>query len=331
VSEYLEIAKNVIKMESDAIAKMESRITEEQILALVNIFTSLVSSRGTLVFCGVGKSGIIAKKLASTFSSLGLRSQTLHPTEALHGDLGNTNPEDAICFLSKSGTTEEILKLIPYLNIAKNNCIGLLGNVNSPIATKCNIAFDCSVETEACLNNLAPTASSTAALAMGDAMAVVYEKVVGLSKEHFAINHPAGFLGKSLKLKVTDLMLKVEDCPTLQKDSSFQDLILAMTNKNIGACAIINNNKQLEGIIVEGDIRKTFAKGVRSFDITCEEIMTKKPITITPDVLAIDALKTMEMRESQINILPVIKEDNEFLGIIRSHDLIRVGLSNKSY
>ena len=251
----------------------------------------------------------------------------MHPIEALHGDLGRVKEEDAIVFISKSGTTEEILKLIPFLPVPKNNRIGLLGEIDSPISLECQVLFDCWVEKEACLNNQAPTTSSSLALAMGDALAVLYEKMIGLSKEGFAVNHPGGILGKSLRMKVEDLMVKLSDCPSCDSQTSLQNVILAMTNKPIGACAIIGKDKRLEGIVVDGDIRRAFTKGRNTLNAPIGEVMTLSPITISSKDLANKALDMMENRKSQITILPVLDKNDQFMGFLRLHDLLKEGFS----
>ena len=325
--DYLEVAKSVLNLEADAIVAASKRLTDKEIQGVMNIFSELIEKKGQLIFSGVGKSGYIGKKMASPFSSLGLRSFFIHPIEALHGDLGRIKEEDAIVFISKSGTTEEILKLIPFLPVMKKNRIGLLGEINSPIALECQVLFDCWVEKEACLNNQAPTTSSSLALAMGDALAVLYEKMVGLSKEGFAVNHPGGILGKSLRMKVEDLMVKLSDCPSCDSQTSLQNVILAMTNKPIGACAIIGENKTLEGIVVDGDIRRAFTKGRYILNAPIGEVMTLSPITISSKDLANKALDMMENRQSQITILPVLDNDNQFMGFLRLHDLLKEGFS----
>lgn len=241
--EKVSILRNVLDLEAQALTLAGSRITDEQVNKLHEIFDYLIKTGNSLVFCGVGKSGHIAVKLAATFSSLGLSSWFLHPTEALHGDLGRVSPGDAMVFLSYSGTTEEIKKLMPYVDVPKELRIGLIGNPNSPIKSDLGLTFDCSVEKEACLNNQAPTCSSTLALAMGDAMAVYYEHLTGLTKEGFAANHPGGILGKSLRIKVSDLMWGIDKCPSVGVDSTLKDVILAMTNKNVGGCAILDDSK----------------------------------------------------------------------------------------
>ena len=188
-----------------------------------------VKSGGSLIVSGVGKSGNVANKIASTFSSLGLSSYFLHPVEALHGDLGRVTKSDAIIWISNSGTTEEITKLLPYIDIPKEMMVALVGNVASPIAKSCSIVLDAGVDKEACINNLAPTTSTTVAMALGDALAVLYESIVGLSKEKYAQNHPGGLLGKSLRLKVENLMIEKDQCGCIDQKSSLKDAVLAMT------------------------------------------------------------------------------------------------------
>ncbi len=295
---------------------------------LTNLFETLRASSASILFCGVGKSGIIAQKCAATFTSLGLPSYFLHPTEALHGDLGRVGPNDAIVFISKSGTTEEIIKLLPYLEIPKSHRIALVGNTVSPIAESCAVVLDCSVEKEACINNQAPTTSSTLALAMGDAMAVLYEKHIGLSKEGFAINHPGGILGKSLRMKVRDLLIKASSCPVVSSGQTLQEAILVMTKFPVGGCALVDQN-EFKGILVEGDIRRTFTRENLGLQTKVEHIANMKPLIIHPDQLAYEALELMETKTRSIQLLPVI-EDKKFIGFVRLHDLLKEGFSLKN-
>jgi arabinose-5-phosphate isomerase len=330
VGKYLDVAKEVLKLEALALTNAQSKLNEEDFRKIVDIYEYLGQIGGKLFFCGVGKSGYIAQKLASTFSSLGLPSFFLHPVEALHGDLGRTSESDAIVLISKSGTTEEILKLIPFLSAKKNMRIGLLGNTDSKIADECGIVLDCSVEKEACINNQAPTTSSTLAMAIGDALAVIYEHSINLSKENFAINHPGGLLGKSLSYKVKNLMWVKGDCAVVQNKDKLQDVILKMTNKNIGGAAVIDNNGKFQGIVVEGDIRRTFSEeGNQGLETLVENIMNKTPVSISPNDLASHALSLMENRKNQIDILPVL-ENGKFLGFIRLHDLLKEGFISEN-
>lgn len=328
MSTHVKLLKNVLELEARSLNEAAKRITESHAQKLADVFRKLIAEDGQLVFCGVGKSGLIAKKLAATFSSLGRPSFSLHPTEALHGDLGRIRKTDVLVFISKSGTTEEILKLKTYLEHPSTQLIGLLGQVQSPIAQFCDLVFDCSVEKEACLNNQAPTTSTTVALGMGDAMAVLYEELVGLSKEGFAIHHPGGILGKTLRVRVKDLMVEAADCPTLFPHQLLREALVEMTARPVGACVVVNETGHFEGIIVEGDIRRTLTKDQRGVLAPLEDIMNRSPISIGPESLAIDALELMERRERPLNIIPVI-ESGKVHGILRLHELLREGFSTK--
>jgi arabinose-5-phosphate isomerase len=319
--------KKVLELEAEALLRASSRLDAPTAASLALIFERLIQLGGNLVFCGVGKSGFIARKLAATFSSLGRPSFFLHPVEALHGDLGLVQKNDALVLISKSGTTEEIVKLLPFLSVAKEMRIGLIGNSRSTLASEVAVNLDCSVEKEACLNNLAPTTSSTLALAMGDAMAVLYEQMVGLSKEGFAINHPGGLLGKSMLIKVGDLMIKPLACPQVSLGSSLKDAILAMTKFPVGGCAVIDDKKKLVGIIVEGDIRRSLAANDNALTLPISQVMNHKPTSIGVESLAFDALKLMEHREKPISLLPVLAPSGEFAGFIRLHDLLKEGFA----
>jgi len=322
-SKYLSTYQSVLRSEAESILRVAQTIRPDQIERLIKIFEMLKVSGGKLVVCGVGKSGWIAQKISSTLSSLGMTSLYLHPTEALHGDLGRVNAQDAIVFISKSGTTEEIVKLIPYLPIAKEMMIGLLGSEVGPIAKFCHIVFDCSVEKEACINNQAPTNSSTVALAVGDAISVIYEEWIGLSREGFAQNHPGGLLGKSLSLRVKDLMVMAAECPQVQVNHSMQQVLLEMTAKPTGLCFVLKENT-FAGIIVEGDIRRALTKNENALSFSADKIMNKNPRKIGSQELAYDALKLMESGERPITVLPVIDGD-QIKGLIRLHDLMREG------
>ncbi|MBI2518801.1 MAG: KpsF/GutQ family sugar-phosphate isomerase [Bdellovibrio sp.] len=324
-NDLLSLMQNVLQLEALALSKASARLGQKQIAALSTMIDGLIQQDSHVIFCGVGKSGHIAIKLAATFCSLARPAFFLHPTEALHGDLGRVRPQDILVLISKSGTTEEILKLLPFINVPVEHVIGLLGDVNSPIAKKCHVVLDCSVDKEACLNNQAPTTSSTLAMAMGDALAVLYEHKVGLSREGFALSHPGGILGKMLRMKVRDLMKTLEECPVLTSGHCLKDAILAMTEKNVGGLAILDEKSKFEGILVEGDIRRTFAKSEFGLDTKLSVLMNRKPIMVEPDALASFALELMEKRSGQISVLPVIDQNGYFLGLVRLHDLVKEG------
>ncbi|MBF0313219.1 MAG: KpsF/GutQ family sugar-phosphate isomerase [Oligoflexia bacterium] len=334
-----ELLRQTLLLEAKAIERTAQLLSKESIAQMVNLFNLLIHTGGNLVFSGVGKSGLIGQKLASTFSSLGLPSYFLHPTEALHGDLGRVSKSDALVIISKSGTTEEIQKLLPFLPIPHEMIIGMIGEIPSPLASKASILFNCSVEREACLNNQAPTTSTLVTLSIGDALTVLYEQVAGISKEAFASNHPGGILGKSLRLHVRDLMIASQDVPTIAADTSrpFKDAILLMTENPLGICAIVSHadtHLKLLGIIVDGDIRRVLsARSLHensnhsgdALDTPISKIMNTTPITIKASELAYKALELMEKRERQISVLPVVDDEDHFLGIIRLHDLLREG------
>lgn len=324
---YHSLFNQVLAKEARAIEAAANSNNEKTIEKMVEIFGNLKANGGSLITIGVGKSGIIGQKISSTFSSLGLSSFYLHPTEALHGDLGRVKRNDAVLIISKSGSTEEISKLLPFLDIQRGSIIGLLGNVSSPLAQKCGVILDCSVQEEACLNNQAPTTSTTVTLAIGDALAVIYEKLVGLSKEGFAQNHPGGFLGKSLSLKVSDLMVHRKECPTASLEETLQEVILKMTKFPVGLCAVLDKEKFL-GIIVEGDIRRTLSNPQKGLQTKVQDIYNPKPVTTQADILAFTALEIMESRTNPINVMPVIDQDR-FLGILRIQDLFKEGFSKK--
>lgn len=324
--EFVEIMANVLSTEAHALNEAAKRLESVVTNELATLFQDLVQLEGSLVFCGVGKSGLVGKKLAATFTSLGLPSHFLHPTEALHGDLGTLRTKDALVLISYSGKSEEVVKLIPYLAVPKERRIALVGDTASPIAESCGLVFDCQVHKEACINNQAPTTSSTLAMATGDAMAVLYEHVSGISKEGFAQFHPGGKLGKSLRLKVKDLMVPREKCATLEEDDHFKKAIMKMSEFPLGAAVILSPSFELKGLVVEGDVRRLLSQDNYDLEIEAMKVANTNPITINEDELASVALKTMEERANPFSVLPVLGKNKEFIGLLRLHDLFKEGL-----
>lgn len=325
IMNYVEILASVLSTEAYALNEAAKRLEEEAADKLAELLKNVKLQEGSLVFCGVGKSGLVGKKLAATFTSLGLPSYFLHPTEALHGDLGTLRKRDAIVFISYSGTTEELIKLMPYIDVPVERRVALLGNVKSPLSEYSGIVLDCQVHKEACINNQAPTTSSTLAMAMGDAMAVLYESIMSISPEDFATFHPGGKLGKSLRLTVQDLMVKSQNCAILKEGDSIREAIMAMTKFPLGACAVCDENKNLKGLIVEGDIRRYLSSGEVDLEKPVAALYNSKPTFADPDLLASKALMIMEDRPNPFSVLPVL-ENGKFLGLLRLHDLFKEGL-----
>ncbi|KRP09334.1 MAG: hypothetical protein ABR95_01950, partial [Sphingobacteriales bacterium BACL12 MAG-120813-bin55] len=271
------------------------------------------------IICGIGKSGAIAQKLTATLCSTGTRAVFLHAAEAVHGDLGVYTPGDPVILISKSGATPEMVRLIPWFKENNSVVIAIIGNLNSPIAEQADYVLNASVEREADPLNLAPTASSTVALALGDALAVALMEARKFTAEDFARNHPGGQLGRNLLLKVRDVMHPLETVAVLPKDAGFRDLILALSSHNLGAACIIEN-RQLLGIVTDGDIRRSLLHASSTDAIKVADIMTEKPVFTTPDATLREAIEIMENRPSQISVLPVL-ENTICVGLVRIHDI----------
>lgn len=323
MSQSLQIYQRVLKQEAHALARVAERVNAHEADGWSALVEYMISNQSQLVFTGVGKSGIVAQKMASTFSSLGRPSFFLHPIEALHGDLGRVGTKDVLVLISKSGNTEELLKLIPYAKIPIERRVGILGAIPSPLAQQCGLVFDASVEQEACLNDLAPTTSTTVALGVGDALAVIYEHSTGLSKESFAKNHPAGRLGRSLTLKVKDVMIPFPQCAWVDSHATFKQALMAMTQKPVGMCAIVDEQRKLLGILVEGDVRRLLLGNDHVLESKITEVMNAKPFTISDQAMAVEALEAMEGGSRMRTLIPVVDGQSVFQGVVRHHELFR--------
>jgi arabinose-5-phosphate isomerase len=280
------------------------------------------------VLLGVGKSGIIGQKIAATMTSAGTAALYLHPSDALHGGLGIVQPNDVVIMLSNSGETDEIVAMLPYLKNRHVAIVAIVGNVNSTLARRADLVLDASVDKEACPLNLAPTTSTTVALAIGDALAMTVMKVKGLTSDDFAVNHPAGRLGKRLTLRVEDLMHRDGENPTIPSGSSWVEVVRAISKGGLGAVCVVDVAGRLAGIITDGDLRRAIEQTSHESlaKLTCDEFMTGQPVVATPELLAYDALQLMEDRPSQISVLPVVDQDGKCVGLIRVHDIVRTGL-----
>ncbi len=317
----------LLRAEAEAIGKAASRLKAQDVDRAIGI---LSDCKGKIVLLGVGKSGIIAQKIAATMTSTGTAAIYLHPSDALHGGLGIVTSDDVVLMLSNSGETDELRQLLPFAKRRGVPIVAIVGNVKATLALGADAVLDASVDEEACPLNLAPTASTTVALAIGDALAMTLMQAKGLTEYDFASNHPAGQLGKRLTLRVADLMHSGEQNPTIPTDSSWMDIVSAITRFGLGAVNVIDNEGRLAGIITDGDLRRSLQRissaELAFANITCDELMTRNPIVSNPEMLAFDALRLMEDRPSQINVLPVIDDERLCVGLIRLHDIVRSGL-----
>jgi arabinose-5-phosphate isomerase len=305
-------------MESAAINDLQQFINTdfEQVVELV------AQCKGRLVVAGIGKSAIIAQKIVATLNSTGTPALFMHAAEAIHGDLGMITEDDIVMCISKSGTSAEIKVLVPLVKNFGNKLIAMVGNMDSFLAKEADYVLNTTVSQEACPNNLAPTTSTTAQLAMGDALAVCLIEYHGFTAADFAKFHPGGALGKKLYLKVSDLS-KLHQAPQVNLNSSLREVIVEISSKMLGVTAVLDDNGLLKGIITDGDLRRMLEKNVPTADITAKDIMSVNPKMIQQDQLAINALDLM--RQNDITQL-LVMNDNYYQGIIHLHDLIREGI-----
>jgi arabinose-5-phosphate isomerase len=316
----IEQAKKVFQIESKAIASLVDRINENFIRAVELIY----NCKGRVVVTGMGKSGIIGKKIASTMASLGTPALFLHSAEGVHGDLGMITRGDVVISISNSGETEEILKLIPIIKRFNIKHISITGNINSTLAKRSDVVLDVSVDEEACPWNIVPTASTAASLAMGDALAIALLNKKGFKKNDFALLHPGGSLGRSLLLTVNDLMHQGDAIPVVRENSMLKDVIYEISSKRLGVTTVVNTDGVLKGIVTDGDLRRLLEKKRDIFEITASEIMSKNPKIIDKDELAAKALQIME--QYSITSLLIVDGKNSPTGIVHLHDLLKAGV-----
>jgi len=318
----IKIAKRTLKIEADAIRSLIDRIGENFKEAVDIIF----KCRGKVIITGMGKSGLIGQKIASTLTSTGTPSFFLHPAEGIHGELGILAKNDVLIAISNSGETEEILKLLPSVKRLGIKLIAMTGRLNSNLAKAADVVLDTSVKEEACPLNLAPTASTTATLAIGDALAVALLEIREFKEEDFALIHPGGALGKKLLLRVSDIMHTGDEIPLVKKETTMKDTLLEMTSKRFGITGVVNDKGELIGVITDGDLRRALEKYPDIMQKVASDIMTTNPKRVEKTALAARALKMME--EYSITCLFVYEnsKDNIPIGIIHLHDLLRAGL-----
>ena len=316
--------KEVIRIEAAAVAALEKKIDSRFSAAVEMIY----ESKGRVVITGMGKSGLVARKIVATMNSTGTAAIFLHPSDAVHGDLGMVRKEDVVICISKSGDTEEIREILPLLRRIGVKVIAMVGSRKSSLGTQSDLVLDISVKEEACPHDLAPTASTTVTLALGDALAIALLEKHNFTKEDFAMFHPAGSLGKQLLLKIEEIMVSGGDVPLVQESVSLSEAIYVMTSKRLGATCVVNADGVLTGIIVDGDLRRLLGRMTNVADVKAKDAMTKNPKTIRNNVLAVSALESME--EYSITQLVVVDADHKPVGMVHLHDLVKAGLRNGS-
>jgi arabinose-5-phosphate isomerase len=313
-------AKEVIRKEAKAIADLEQKINHQFARAVELI----LKSKGRVIVTGIGKSGIIGRKIAATLASTGTPAMFLHPVEGVHGDLGMVRRDDVVIAITKSGETDELFQLFPIFKRLGIPIITLTGNLSSPAAEKSDVVIDVSVDEEACSNNLVPTSSTTTALVMGDALALALLDERHFSSEDFALLHPGGNLGRRLLLKVSDIMHTGSSIPAVSEDANMKETILEMTSKRFGATTVVDGNGELVGIFTDGDLRRLVEKTDDIFKLKAQEVMTKNPKTIDGEELAAKALNIMEFYN--ITCLLITNGQRKPEGIVHLHDLLKSGV-----
>ena len=315
----LNIVKQTIDLQSDSIKNLNKYLNDD----FVDCIQLILKSKGRVIVSGIGKSAIIAQKIVATFNSTGTPSIFMHAADAIHGDLGLIQMNDVVICISKSGNTPEIKALVPFIKENDSNkLIAITGDTNSFLATNSDFVLSSNVEKEACPNNLAPTTSTTAQLVIGDAIAVTLLKLRGFDSKDFAKYHPGGSLGKKLYLRVKDL-IDTKNKPVINLNANISLVIVEMSEKMLGAVVVLNNLDKIIGIITDGDLRRQLVKSLNISQIKAEEIMTKNPLVINYNMMAIDALKLMKSKK--ISHL-IVEENNKYYGIIHIQNIIKEGI-----
>ena len=317
--DYIDVANRVLDIESAAIEDLKGGLNQ----SFVDACEACRNCKGKIIVMGLGKSGHIADKMAATFASTGTPAFFIHPSEAIHGDLGMIDKEDVVLILSYSGETEEIVSLIPIIKNMGITIIALTGNKKSKLSKEATINLNVEVKEEACPMNLAPTASTTAALAMGDAIAVALLEKKGFTKEDFAKSHPGGYLGKKLLLSLSDIMHEGDEIPIVYETDKVASGLIEMSEKALGMTAVLNNKSELVGIFTDGDLRRTLENKVDIQNTYMKEVMKKDPYVMSGETLAYNAVAIIQ--EMKITSLLIVK-GKKVVGALNIHDLFRAGV-----
>lgn len=318
--DLIDSAQRTIRLEIEAVQELLPRIDAD----FVKACELILDCKGRVVVVGMGKSGHIGNKIAATLASTGTTAFFVHPAEASHGDMGMITRDDIVLALSNSGSTAEIVTLLPLIKRLGIRLISMTGNPNSPLAQAAEVNLDASVSQEACPLNLAPTSSTTASLVLGDALAIALLEARGFTAEDFAFSHPGGALGRRLLLKVENVMHKGDALPCVQRGTSLRGALLEMTQKGLGMTVVLENDGRLAGIFTDGDLRRTLDKGIDVRQALIDEVMTPHGKTARAEMLAAEALKIME--DHKINALVVVDDQDNPVGALNMHDLLRAGV-----
>ncbi|WP_444896349.1 KpsF/GutQ family sugar-phosphate isomerase [Microbulbifer sp. EKSA008] len=316
----LEAGRRTVRMETEAVAALENRVNGE----FQRACEMIMQCRGRTIVTGMGKSGHIGRKIAATLASTGTPSFFVHPGEASHGDLGMITRDDVVIAISNSGSSAEVLTLLPLLKRLGIPLISMAGKTDSPLAQAAEVNLDISVATEACPLNLAPTSSTTVTLVMGDALAVALLEARGFTAEDFAFSHPGGALGRRLLLKVEDVMHAGDELPQVTPETLLSKALLEMTSKGFGMTTIVNSDGELLGVFTDGDLRRVIDQKIALDKAVMEEVMSRRPKTVSADTLAAESLRIME--DYKITALVVEDEAHHPVGVLHMHDILRAGV-----
>lgn len=326
MSDSLNHAREVIKIQADAVAALGARLNKDFEIAA----DMILQCKGRVVVTGMGKSGHIGGKIAATLASTGTPSFFVHPGEAVHGDLGMITPPDLVVAISNSGNTAEIIAIVPIVKSLGAKLICITGRPDSLLANQADAVLDAGVEKEACPNNLAPTASTTATLVVGDALAVVVQRLRGFSEKDFARTHPGGILGKRLLLYAKDLMHSGDELPVVDADASAQQLLVEMTSKSLGFAGVVDKKNKLLGMFTDGDLRRALNAKVDIYNARAVDLVTREPITVRADMLAEEIVRMMREHAQTgahaINALFIVDAADRVVGGLNTHDLLRAGV-----
>lgn len=320
INRFCSLGKEVIRIEAEAVAALQPRIDK----VFAQACQYLLQCEGRIIVSGMGKSGHIGNKIAATLASTGSPAFFVHPGEASHGDLGMITNRDVILAISYSGEADEIICILPIIKRLGIPLISMTGNPESTIARTSTVNLNIQVEREACPLGLAPTSSTSAALAMGDALAIALLQVRGFTAEDFALAHPGGSLGRRLLLRISDVMHRDTEVPQVSPTTSISEALIEITRKRFGMTTVVNDQKQLLGIYTDGDLRRTLDQKLDLLTTSIGEVMSKHPKTIAPHSLAAEALRLMQL--FKITSLVVVDNDHQIMGIVHLHDLLRAGV-----